>query len=405
MKKSLKKSLKKRKTNKTKHRKIRHQKTRKHLKLRHKKQKTKKTRKHRKNKKQQQHNLFDPIYSKKEVLHSYSPTINKRLVTLKSISREKLHNCNIKQAYKLHEPLEVGIPGYLYGKTCYNYNSPEAKHFLLHNLSANKHIDITKIVPPKQIQSNCWFNVMFAMFFISDKGRKFFHFFRQLMIEGKQSNGVTIPENIRNAFALLNFGIDACLTGNKFAYELNTNAVIHQLYKSIPEQYREQHKYITGVDEAGNPLQYYISIINYLSNSPILLIFIKGANANWKEQISAAIAKNKHLPHIIAIEIYKDNAHTFKKPHSFTIKDAKYALDSAAIIDTSQQHFCATITCEGKEMGYDGMSHHPLIPYSWKNKINSNYEWGFDGTLLYDNGPPMKWNFMKCYQILMYYRV
>ena len=177
------KSLKKRKTNnKTKHRKIKHQKTRKHLKLRHKKQKTKKTRKDRKNNKQQQkqqHNLFDPIYSKKEVLHSYSPTINKRLVTLKSISREKLHNCNIKQAYKLQEPLEVGIPGYLYGKTCYNYNSPEVKHFLLHNLSANKHIDITRIVPPKQIQSNCWFNVMFAMFFISDKGRKFFHFFRQ----------------------------------------------------------------------------------------------------------------------------------------------------------------------------------------------------------------------------------
>jgi hypothetical protein len=56
-------------------------------------------------------------------------------------------------------------------------------------------------------------------------------------------------------------------------------------------------------------------------------------------------------------------------------------------------------------MAYDGMSHHPLVAYSWKNTINSNYEWGFDGTFAYDNGQQMKWNFSNCYQILMYYRV
>jgi hypothetical protein len=324
---------------------------------------------------------------------------------MKSIPREKLHNCNIKRAYEFNEPLEIGIPGHLYGKTCYNYNTPEAKRFLLHNLSANKHIDISKVVPPKQIQSNCWFNAMFAMFFISDKGRKFFHFFRQLMIEGKQVNGAIIPTNLRNAFALLNFGIDASLSGNQFAYELNTNAVIHQLYKNISTKYKEQQEPIKDVDDAGNPLHYYISIINYLSGSPILLIFLSGANVRWKDALSVALKKNKHLPHVIAIELYHDNANTFNKPHTFSINDATYALDSAAIIDISRQHFCATITCEGSEMGYDGMSHHPLVSYKWKSKINSDFEWGFDGTLTSDNGPPMKWNFTKCYQILMYYRV
>lgn len=73
----------------------------------------------------------------------------------------------------MNEPLQIGIP-----KTnkCYYY-TPEAKNFLLHTLSANKHIDLNKIIPPIQSQSNCWFNAMFVTFFVSDKGRKFFHFF------------------------------------------------------------------------------------------------------------------------------------------------------------------------------------------------------------------------------------
>ena len=117
---------------------------------------------------------------------SYRPTINFDLVPLKSIPREPLLDCNIKDAFQLNMPLKIGIPGYIYGKYCHDYNSPEAKHFLLKNLSANKHVNPANIVPPIQSQGNCWFNAMFVMFFVSDKGRKFFHFFRQLMIEGRQ---------------------------------------------------------------------------------------------------------------------------------------------------------------------------------------------------------------------------
>ena len=74
---------------------------------------------------------------------------------------------------------------------------------------------------------------MFVNFFVSDKGRLFFHFFRQLMIEGKQQNNVAIPVKLRDAFALLNFGVDACLTGNQYAYQLDTNSIIHSLYNII----------------------------------------------------------------------------------------------------------------------------------------------------------------------------
>jgi hypothetical protein len=331
---------------------------------------------------------------------SYSPTINRELVTLKSIDREDLMDCNTAEAFKLKEPLQVGVNG-----KCYYYYMPEAKRFLLHNLAANKHIDPKKVVPPIQSHSNCWFNAMFVTFFVSDKGRKFFHFLRQLMIEGKQQDRTVIPPNLRDAFALLNFGVDACLTGNEFAYKLNTNAIIHLLFKGIPESYKQKYPYIVDIDEAGNPLLYYMSIINYLNNSSIQLLFIRDANSKWKDMVTESVIKMSHLPHIIVLEVYDEMASEFnKKPVSFSVRDAKYEIDSAVVRDTSKQHFCSTITCEGKEMGYDGASFHRLVPLQWKHRMNSNIDWEFEGTKDYD-GSMLKWNFMKSYQLLIYYRI
>ena len=336
---------------------------------------------------------------------SYAPTINQELVPLMSIPRKEISDCNIVAAYELKEPLKIGIPGVFYGKTCYNYDTPEAKKFLLRNLTANKHIDPKKIVPPIQLQSNCWFNAFFVTFFISDKGRKFFHFFRQLMIESKQKDGTQIPHKLRDAFALLNFGIDACLTGNKFAYELNTNSIIKQLYKGIPESYKKNNPYIVNVDEAGNPLLYYISIINYLNNNSVITLFIRNATNSWKDKVSEGLKKLTHLPHIIVLEVYDEMAKEFnKKPISFIINEAKYQIDSTVVRDISKQHFCSTITCEKKEMAYDGMSFHRIESLEWKEKMNSNFDWRFEGTTDYD-GSPLIWNYTKCYQMLIYYRV
>ena len=343
--------------------------------------------------------------ARKLVPGSYAPTINQELVTLKSIPRKELLDCNMEAAFKLKEPLQIGVPGVASGKKCYNYYTPEAQQFLLRNLAADKHIDPKKIIPPIQAQSNCWFNAMFVTFFVSDKGRKFFHFLRQLMIEGKQQDGSAIPEKLRDAFALLNFGVDACLTGNEFAYKLNTNSIIHQIYKSMPQSYIQKYPYIVDVDQAGNPLLYYISIINYLNNSSIQILFIRDANTNWKDKVVESVPKLGHLPHIIVLEVYDEVASKFnKKPISFTVNEGKYEIDSAVIRDVSKQHFCATLTCEDKEMGYDGMSFHRLVSLDWKQKLNANINWQFEGTKDYD-GTPLEWNFMKSYQLLMYYRV
>lgn len=333
---------------------------------------------------------------------SYSPTINKQLVSLKSIDRQDLMDCNIEQAYKLKEPLQIGIPN---KNKCYYYYTPEAKRFLLRNLEANKHIDSNKIVPPIQSRSNCWFNAMFVTFFVSDKGRKFYHFLRQLMIEGKQQDGTAIPNDLRDAFALLNFGVDASLTGNDYAYKLNTNSIIHLLYKAIPESYKEKNPYIVDIDEPGNPLLYYMSIINYLNNNSIKHLLIRDANSKWKDIVTQSLLKMTHLPHIIVLEVHDEDATEFnKKPVSFLIGDAKYEIDSAVVRDISKQHFCSTITCDNKEFGYDGASFHRLVPLQWKHIMNINIDWEFEGTKDYD-GTLLKWNFIKSYQLLIYYRI
>lgn len=346
------------------------------------------------------------ITKRTRTLNSYSPTINQELVTLKSIPRNAIYDCNNEKAFELEEPLKIGIPGYIFGKNCFLYNTPNAKKYLLKNLAANKHINPNLIVPPMQSHSNCWFNSMFVTFFVSDKGRKFFHFFRQLMIEGKQHNGKKIPEKLSNAFALLNFGIDACLTGNKYAYELNTNSIIHQIYTSIPTNYKTRYPLLVDVDQPGNPIVFYSSIINYLNNNSIQTLFLREVSSNWKETATFYMKKMKHLPHIVILEIFEKDANKFnKKPVSFIINNARYNLDSAVVRDTTKQHFCATITCENQEYGYDGMSFSRLIQLEWKNKLNSSeFTWKFQGSNN-SNGLPLEWNYTKCYQMLLYYRV
>jgi hypothetical protein len=73
--------------------------------------------------------------------------------------------------------------------------------------------------------------------------------------------------------------------------------------------------------------------------------------------------------------------------------------------DTTKQHFCSTITCEKREYGYDGMSFSRLVPLEWKNKLNSkDFTWQFEGSNNSD-GTPLQWNYTKCYQLLIYYRI
>jgi hypothetical protein len=354
--------------------------------------------------------IFPNQLQNDNIISSYSPSINKQLVTLKSIKRKKMFDCNNELAFELHEPLQIGVPGNIFGKTCVPYYSNEAKNYLLKNLSANKHINVDNVIPPIQSMANCWFNTMFVALFISDKGRKFFHFFRQLMIEGKQSNNKKIPDKLRNSFALLNYAIEASLTGNKYAYLLDTNAIINDIYRNIPQEYLQRLPYIKGIEEAGNPFYYYASLMYYLNDKTLDYLLVQNASNNWKDMILEKIKNHNHVPHFIILEITDNSDKTAgisglvnNKPKSFIIDNYKYLLDSCIIRDTSQQHFCSTLTCENKEMAYDGASFHRLVNMEWKKYINSNYVWEFEGSNNID-GTPLKWNFRHGYQMLFYFR-
>ena len=338
------------------------------------------------------------------LISSYSPSINKELVSLKSISRQQLLSCNIEKVFSFQskEPLEISI-----NDKCYPYYSSTAKDFLLQNLSANKHVNPQTIVPPVQSLGNCWFNTMFVTLFVSDKGRKFFHFFRQLMIEGEQSNGKTIPKKLKNALALLNYAADTCLSGNEFAYKMDTNVIIKDIYKNIPTNYKDNLPYITNIKDAGNPIRYYGSLIFYLHNKSIQLAFISSCTDKWKEQVLDKISqKVDSHPHVIVLEFFDDASKivTNKSRQIVLPNGIKYALDSCIVRNTMGHHFCSLLTCEKNEYAYDGMSFHRLVPLSWKKHINTDYTWQFEGSTD-DSNNPLKWNFKSAYQMLVYYRV
>ena len=338
---------------------------------------------------------------------SYAPTVNDRLVSIHtSRSRQSLAKCNNYNAFLLKEPIKIGVAG-----KCYTYDTPTAQKFLLDNLRANKRIHPNKIITPVQAHANCWFNSMFVTFFVSDRGRKFFHFFRQMMIEGKRADGSRIHPRLWNSFALFNFAIEACLTGNRYAYKMNTNKIIHDIYIAM-NAYGDPPHNVVDVDYANNPIGYYKGIMSYLNSTELELVNIHINDENWLQRVSNVVLTQARVPHILVIEITdgfseEDAGYSGvirNKQKEFSVGEYKYSLDSCVIRDIEQEHFCSMITCDGKEYSYDGASFHRLRPMKWSENLNLDKKWKFKGT---EHGPgdPLYWSFMHGYQMLIYYRV
>ena len=153
---------------------------------------------------------------------SFSPAVNGILVSMnKKSTTTNIFGCgldtplkgkkfkpnmhrNQKSLFKKTMEINISTTDSL---DCVDRNDPRAQTVLLNNLKSSASLNYGRIIMPLQLKSNCWFNTMFACMFVSDKGRKFFRFFRQLMIEGKRADKVKItPKILSDSFFFIKCG-------------------------------------------------------------------------------------------------------------------------------------------------------------------------------------------------------
>lgn len=353
-----------------------------------------------------EHSIKKDLTKKK----SYSPSINKKLVSIKSIKSHPLFTCDSLSPLEKtvsSGKIRVQVP-HNGSMICTSIYSSLAKNTFLQELKSDK-IYCKNLIVPIQYHTNCWFNTFFMCVFISDKGRKFFRFLRQAMIEGKLINGDAIePTSLQNALVLLNAAIEAVQNKNKHlsnaSLALNTNSIIHNIYRAIPKTYHEGHYGIKDVDEYGNPLAFYTDLIDFIGakSSGIPTMKILSGSSEVSSFLSGDGNENSD---IVIVQLYNSDytpsyaqSNRLKKRTKIKHNNTEYKLDSAIIRDNNHSHFACAITCNGHQMLYDGAAFTPLISRKWKKMLNRNNDFKLPGS-------KNKWNFKKGYQILFYYRI
>ncbi len=296
----------------------------------------------------------------------------------------------------------------------YNIDSDKNKveKLLIKNLKQNRKIKIKNIRPPKQCGNNCWFNVLFMCYFISDKGRKFTKPVRLSMIKGDFDKSMVKKANydsLTKSLFMFNLGIEGALYGSSFSDNMNTNEIITSIYNSIitPETWTYHKGY-------GNPLAYYNGLIDFLyskSEYPITFYHITPyiLSLDVYTGLEFGLATLDKFPHVIIVEMV-DNQSTIistRKP-SITLsktgsnETTKYILDSVCMRDVNQTHVGCLITLN--KTGYifdaDGPLKKRMKPLNWNNESFLNEDKTFSLGNNYS-----KFNMRKGYQILYYYRV
>ena len=348
-------------------------------------------------------------------IKSYSPAVNQEFVT-NNEDRADIFKCatsfdDLLLKYK------ISIGKNKNGKpTCRSLNSQQAKDVLINNLN-NIRINEDQIIAPIQKHSNCWFNALFVCFFFSDKGRKFFKYFRRLMILGKYPDGSNMPEKLARGLTIWNLCIEASYDNKDLALSMNTNKVIEQIYKSLTKKQKKDNNEIRNIKQAGNPVYYYFQILRNVLKNKELPFFLPNVDKSFKimEQRSLKDAGlNTDTPDVIFFQFHGLNRFKGSNIDFLKIKldNIIYQLDSVTVRDTAKRHFCALITVNGKGMGFDGASFSRLSPFDWKPRLqnihNRNIDWEFEGSIFKggkENGKPIIWNFNESYLILKYYRI
>ena len=317
---------------------------------------------------------------------------------------------------------------------CLPYNDKNVQSLLLHNLKASKHLDVARFIPPLQFLSNCWFNTMFVTFFFSDKGRKFFRFFRELMISGKKIDTTLIPEKMAKIFFILNLFIEASYNQfsksnilfdkiNSLTDKLNTNYFVYHIYAIINKPANSINPDllinnsneiydIPNIKDPGNPLTYYETILSYLKYNTLKLFKHSITNIVAIDELLQSkflTTSTNVIPDIIILEDFQSGT---KFNNSIILTSAQsvsynYVLDSIIITNKdhfepeANSHFVSVLTVNGLEYKFDGSSLSKLSRFDWKKMINSDKDWEFKEDPKYE---PELYNFTKGYKIMFYYR-
>jgi hypothetical protein len=367
-------------------------------------------------------------YSVKLSSRSFSPLLNKKLQvhSLKSLKPQTLKLCDNLLSLQIVKNNMI---------TCKAYNSSSVQELLLYNLKSSKHLDVSRFIAPLQLSANCWFNTMFVTFFFSDKGRKFFRFFRELMITGRKVDNTPIPSSIAKLFFILNLFIEASYNQstkskslfrimNKLTNKLNTNFFIYHIYQIINNKpnainpnilLKNDNKLynIPNVDDAGNPVAYYESILNYLNYNTLQIFRQQFQIKSNIYEILKHHFYNSSFTSILDIIILEDFQTNSKYETSYTFVDSKnitytYALDSIILTNKdyfnsdTNSHFVSVLTCNNEEYKFDGSSSSRFEKFKWKKMINTNKDWTFEENPKYELE---HYNFTKGYKILFYYRI
>lgn len=380
----------------------------------------------------------------------YSPSVNRKLGLMKQDRIHNIFGCgDYMKVVRTDIPLvNIGGEGKM-RKRCVYFTHPMAQKMMLDNLATQRDVDCGLIIAPIQAQANCWFNTMFVTFFISDMGRKFFQYFRAMMILGvkaplidfgkdgatldavkfvKESLGtwpshLKLPNELHRAFFLLNYAIEACITGNDVALSLNTNVIILEIHDAITKRVGSMEaKRLNiskpGLDQLGDPWLYYTSIMNYLSDNTIRFWEIEMTEDNGDDfdfygdivdRLSdKEVEKIPHMIYVQLIQSMKNNIHTngvsIPRVINATLDDGlrvSYELDSGLLNDNNRnEHVTCVLTCNGKGYAYDGQSFTRLVSCDWKNDLlNEPVDYKFETT------PTCSYSFDGKFVSFLYYRV
>ncbi len=344
-------------------------------------------------------------------LQSRRPDIDSELESMHPGKVADIFGCGLKDNLEKttrSEPLKIVIGKERDGsKKCAIATSKNARDVLLSNFKKEGKLSASNIIPPMQFHTNCWFNTMFMCMFVSDKGKKYMRFLRQLMIKGETLHGRAVtPNKLNEALILFNLAVEACYNLNKSAgnvgLALNTNNIIHSIYTSIPDSYKAKHKGIKDVDQYGNPYQFYRDLTSFLTEEDerTKLETIKST----EEVRDFFKGTYKTDADVIAVQLTDSGASGRASPEdagsmptSVVVARNTYELDSLVSRDISREHFCAGITINGKEYIFDGAAFSPLEKRTWRSKLGHDRPWGVSGS-------KNTWNLKRGYSLLLYYK-